>query len=199
MYRGERARYHYFQCLQLLLRIQIRKLMELWQLPQEFEVSPLPLILIDVLNHYQQIICRDTWAMHLSLLNPPPSTERYNHDKGEHSLEKHADIQDVKGEVPLKQEFVESELGHAQFGEDGTSSSSEDEIEGIPGMNELLQEAESDSSDEEDEATLPRQQPDKLTLRKEWQKEDSPAGNIAVLIHTCWVMRLPIIYKDITE
>lgn len=38
VYHGERARYHYFQCLQLLLRMQIAALTKIWKLPPEFEV-----------------------------------------------------------------------------------------------------------------------------------------------------------------
>lgn len=38
VYHGDRARYHYFQCLQLLLRMQITALTRLWELPPEFEV-----------------------------------------------------------------------------------------------------------------------------------------------------------------
>jgi RNA polymerase I-specific transcription initiation factor RRN7 len=36
---GERARYLYFQCQQLILRQQISTLIKLWDLPPEFEVS----------------------------------------------------------------------------------------------------------------------------------------------------------------
>lgn len=44
VYHGERARYLYFQCLQVLLRMQIETLVELWRLPAEFEVClPVPL------------------------------------------------------------------------------------------------------------------------------------------------------------
>jgi hypothetical protein len=39
VYHGERARFHYFQCLQLLLRKQIEAITELWHLPPEFEVG----------------------------------------------------------------------------------------------------------------------------------------------------------------
>ena len=39
VYHGDRARFHYFQCLQVLLRMQIAKLTKLWKLPPEFEVS----------------------------------------------------------------------------------------------------------------------------------------------------------------
>jgi hypothetical protein len=39
VYHGDRARYHYFQCLQLILRHQVKALVGLWKLPPEFEVS----------------------------------------------------------------------------------------------------------------------------------------------------------------
>jgi hypothetical protein len=39
VYHGERARFHYYQCLQLLLRKQIAALTALWNLPSEFEVG----------------------------------------------------------------------------------------------------------------------------------------------------------------
>ena len=38
MYHGARGRYHYFLCLQLLLRKQVAALTRLWELPPEFEV-----------------------------------------------------------------------------------------------------------------------------------------------------------------
>ena len=37
-YYGETARYHYFQCQQLILRLQVSALTKLWDLPPEFEV-----------------------------------------------------------------------------------------------------------------------------------------------------------------
>lgn len=41
VYHGERARFHYYQCLQLVLRKQIVALIALWDLPAEFEVGVL--------------------------------------------------------------------------------------------------------------------------------------------------------------
>lgn len=38
VYHGERARFHYFQCLQLILRMQVQALIKLWGLPKEYEV-----------------------------------------------------------------------------------------------------------------------------------------------------------------
>ena len=41
VYHGDRGRYHYYQCLQLLLRLQIKSLTAAWHLPPEFEVRSL--------------------------------------------------------------------------------------------------------------------------------------------------------------
>ncbi|TCD69659.1 hypothetical protein EIP91_006676 [Steccherinum ochraceum] len=60
LYHGDRARYHYFQCQQLILRMQIQNLITLWHLPPEFET-----------------VCRDIWALHLNLLPTPPPPEPY--------------------------------------------------------------------------------------------------------------------------
>ena len=39
VYHGARGRYHYFLCLQLILRHQIVALTKLWELPPEFDVE----------------------------------------------------------------------------------------------------------------------------------------------------------------
>lgn len=41
VYHGDRARFHYYQCLQLLFRKQVSALTALWNLPSEFEVCRL--------------------------------------------------------------------------------------------------------------------------------------------------------------
>lgn len=38
VYHGKQARYHYMECLQLMLRMQVVSLMRIWQLPPDFEV-----------------------------------------------------------------------------------------------------------------------------------------------------------------
>ena len=43
VYHGAKGRYHYFLCLQLILRHQIAALTKLWELPPEFEVKLFPL------------------------------------------------------------------------------------------------------------------------------------------------------------
>ncbi|KAJ3989701.1 hypothetical protein F5890DRAFT_1570321 [Lentinula detonsa] len=60
LYHGARGRYLYFQCQQLILRKQISALTTSWNLPKEFEM-----------------VCRDLWALHLSLLQDPPPSEPF--------------------------------------------------------------------------------------------------------------------------
>ncbi|KAF9076732.1 hypothetical protein BDP27DRAFT_1283456 [Rhodocollybia butyracea] len=60
LYHGSRGRYLYFQCQQLILRKQIAALTKLWDLSKEFEM-----------------VCRDLWALHLSLLPDPPPSEPF--------------------------------------------------------------------------------------------------------------------------
>ena len=45
VYHGARGRYHYFLCLQWLLRNQVGTLIKLWNLPPEFEVGIVSYIL----------------------------------------------------------------------------------------------------------------------------------------------------------
>lgn len=54
LYHGSMGRLLYFQCLQILLRMQVLALVKLWDLPSEFEV-----------------VCRDVWALNLCLLSQP--------------------------------------------------------------------------------------------------------------------------------
>ncbi|KAJ4481643.1 hypothetical protein C8J55DRAFT_535845 [Lentinula edodes] len=60
LYHGALGRYLYFQCQQLILRKQISALITLWNLPKEFEM-----------------VCKDLWALHLSLLQDPPPSEPF--------------------------------------------------------------------------------------------------------------------------
>ena len=79
MYHGERARFHYFQCLQLILRLQVTTLSKLWDLPPDFEVGMRIIFETpDGLMHFQTV-CREIWALHLSLLPNPPQPEPLLH------------------------------------------------------------------------------------------------------------------------
>ena len=39
-YHGRKTKYHYYQCRQLIFRQQVKKIIAIWKLPVQFEVSP---------------------------------------------------------------------------------------------------------------------------------------------------------------
>ncbi|KAI0686432.1 hypothetical protein BC835DRAFT_1288082 [Cytidiella melzeri] len=190
LYHGNRGRYHYFQCLQLVLRLQIKAVSEAWHLPSEFE-----------------IVCRDIWTLHLCLLPSPPPPEPYHHlvdqyggkkdIRNSRQQEQSFDSIDEKEEVP---ETKDSD-GQHDSGPDSSSSES-DEGELDDEMEKLLREnSEASSSDDGDEQlhTQPSAGSERGRSKKGQDTNkgyDSPAANLAVLMVACWTMRVPVIYKD---
>ncbi|KAL5508308.1 hypothetical protein ACEPAH_5927 [Sanghuangporus vaninii] len=194
LYHGDRARYHYFQCLQVLLRMQIAKLKELWKLPPDFE-----------------IVCRDTWALHLSLLSSPPPPEPLLHAQqhGDGDVQKPDFVQKAKSSLrkETKEDRNIDEAENVSESSDTDSSSAPDDggsDEGSPRMDDLMREAsevETSESDEEDRGRGPSHvQAKGISQRRtgmRWRgDDDSPAATICILVHSCWLMRIPVIYKD---
>ncbi|KAH9951607.1 hypothetical protein B0H21DRAFT_775794 [Amylocystis lapponica] len=181
LYHGDRARYHYFQCLQLILRMQVAALVELWELPSEFEV-----------------VCRDIWALHLHLLpNPPPAEPLY-------FARDEADMHQADGSAQARTatspDNSDGETGEKDSGKDlSASSSSESESEDDAEMEQLMREnSGSSSSSEEDADYNTNSIPRKEVVRKKrlHRQYDAPASNIAVLMVACWSLRLPVMYMD---
>lgn len=196
MYHGNRARYHYFQCLQLVLRHQIKALVDLWKLPPEFEVR-LSSLAHRILTGSSQIVCRDIWALHLSTLPHAISPEPLLHKQDE----------EAEPASPIKR-FSERELvhpGRSQDVKDGgsdpesiDSSSSEEEEEEDPELEALLEQLSPSSEDEDldlSSAAVKQTQPN----RRARGVYELPANNIAVLIVACWTLRIPITFRDFTK
>ncbi|KAM6495809.1 hypothetical protein JOM56_008515 [Amanita muscaria] len=111
IYHGSMGRLLYFQCLQILLRMQVSALVKLWDLPSEFEV-----------------VCRDVWALNLCLLSQPIHG---NTDEVEDTPTQASDTkaQNTDGEESDGNENdIDSELEQLLSG--NSDSSSEDENEG---------------------------------------------------------------------
>ncbi|KIJ56802.1 hypothetical protein M422DRAFT_149542 [Sphaerobolus stellatus SS14] len=170
LYHGARARYFYFECLQLLLRMQVKILIEEWGLPAEFET-----------------ICRDIWAMHLSLLPRPPVAEPYLYAK-ERGLDsdEHKDDSD-NGEATSSSSSSNSDS------DSGDEKGQEETM-----LADLLKAASESESSEEDEPPAEAKESKTTTKgpRRVRLRYEVPAGNIAVLMMACWTMRLPVMYKD---
>ncbi|KAG0692073.1 hypothetical protein DFH29DRAFT_1085014 [Suillus ampliporus] len=176
LYHGERARFHYYQCLQLVLRKQIAALIALWDLPPEFE-----------------IVCRDTWTLHLTLLPRPPPAEPYHHMREQKSND--SDAGDTK---PALENLEESRYDDDDDGggdRQSSSSSSEDED---PELVELLRENSEFSSSDEEKGHASQKQGVQPSYRF-IGTYDRPVNCIAVLVVACWAMRLPLMYKDLID
>ncbi|KZT12475.1 uncharacterized protein LAESUDRAFT_733156 [Laetiporus sulphureus 93-53] len=192
-YHGERARFHYFQCLQLILRMQIVALKKAWHLPPEYE-----------------IVCRDTWALHLSLLPNPPPAEPFHYAQEERLANSRTQIASDGEMNPPKdandgggessdQKHTEIEFETWEPPSFSSESSSEDEeLEEDPVMKELMKENSVTPSheDEFEDISRPRLSVKPAAKKVSQRSYDAPASNIAVLMVACWTLRLPVMYMD---
>ncbi|KAG6829602.1 hypothetical protein H0H92_004071 [Tricholoma furcatifolium] len=177
LYHGARGRYHYFECLQLLLRKQVATLIQLWALPPEFET-----------------ICRDIWALHLDLLPDPPTAEPWHF------------AQDLRNEDEKQQAGGDKSDGESDDDERQSDDEDEDDErkahEEDPELAELLRansdlEESSDSGGEDDGP--PKQKVNFRRRKRGRHVYEGPASTIAVLIVGCWTLRVPIICHDLTR
>ncbi|EIW82117.1 hypothetical protein CONPUDRAFT_54136 [Coniophora puteana RWD-64-598 SS2] len=193
VYHGDRARFLYFQCLQLLLRRQIVTLTSLWQLPHEFE-----------------LICRDVWSLYLDTLPRPPPAEPYHYRQD----------QTMGAETNITNDSAQGTKTTAQqpHPHADTSSSSEEEIDkrvseeeqeeagnvSDPELAALMREN-SAASSSEDEHDFPGQRVKDTsdTLRRKRSglvdPYDRPSATVAVLIVSLWMIRWPILYSDLIK
>ncbi|EKM59233.1 uncharacterized protein PHACADRAFT_87096 [Phanerochaete carnosa HHB-10118-sp] len=184
LYHGERGRFHYYQCLQLLLRLQAAALIRAWKLPPEYEV-----------------VCRDVWTLHLSLLPTPPTAEPYFHVQSQNGGQSAASGPQTAEEKPVqaKDELDSNDIDD----EDAKSTFSLSTEEGDDmDLEDLLREnsvaPSSASEDDDEDGSGPRVQQDQGQRKDKtaFRPFDSPAANIAILMLACWTLRLPVTYMD---
>lgn len=135
-----------------------------------------------------QIICRDLWALHLSLLSSPPSPEPLLHQQATHG-----DVGDHVSEEIDTQEKPPPDLPDP-------SSPQGDDIEDNADIDELLRELSESSSSEDNNDDDPGQArpiPDASGRKLEPFSRNGPASNIALLMVACWTLRLPVMYLDL--
>lgn len=146
-----------------------------------------------------QIICRDLWALHLSLLPSPPPPEPLLHKQATHGIasdgvSKSADSKKSQSRPTAddKKAVRTGEISPGQF-DANTSDDSEEDSE----MDELLLLFSESSLSEDDRDDESRQPHAKLEGRGQTFVPNGPASNIALLMVACWTLRLPIIYMDL--
>ena len=195
VYHGDRARYHYFQCLQLVLRHQIKALAELWKLPPEFEVRP-SLLILGFAIYSSQIVCRDIWALHLSTLPHAISPEPLLHKR------------DGEPEPPSPTEgFPERQLVDPgqpgdvkdEGSDSGSTNPSASEEGEDPELEALLEQLSASSSEDDDPDLSSAPIEHARSVRKARGKHELPANNVAVLILACWTLRVPVTFRDFTK
>ncbi|KAJ7276485.1 hypothetical protein B0H12DRAFT_1215015 [Mycena haematopus] len=191
LYHGNRGRYFYFQCLQLILRHQVAVLIERWALPPELVV-----------------VCRDLWALHLSLLRNPPPSEPYIATP-ESDTEKPKDENGADASAALLGRRGKS--SSPELEDPKTPSSDDDDENDVKQeetdheLDELLAEnsaSESSSSDSEDKIDGDKTNlmpPGKRKAKGGLSRFEQPANTIAVIVLACWTLRIPILYRDLTQ
>ena len=159
-------------------------------------------------SHKAQVICRDLWALHLSLLPGAPPAEPYFYVQTQYgggaTMPPAPNAVRPEAQTAAVDENPRDDADHTET--DGnssksSSSSSSDDEEDME-MDRLLREnsigPSSDEEDEDDDSTRPRSEAQSQTRKAKhaYWPYDSPAANIAVLMLACWTLRLPVMYMD---
>ncbi|KAF5390663.1 hypothetical protein D9757_002714 [Collybiopsis confluens] len=191
LYHGSNGRYLYFQCQQLILRKQVAFLAKLWDLPQEFEM-----------------VCRDLWALHLSLLPDPPPSEPYFDNASTPN-----DLSKVEGENPGKRHSrspsPETQPTGPNISDSVSSTPSDDnsdseERDQDPELAEFMRENSESDGDDNDDDDVGEIGDDKDSYEGKGQARgrrghnmyEKPTNNLAVLIVALWTLRIPVILVE---
>ncbi|KAL9712889.1 hypothetical protein Ac2012v2_004129 [Leucoagaricus gongylophorus] len=187
LYHGARGRYHYFLCQQHLLRMQVEAITKLWNLPPEFE-----------------IVCRDIWSLHLSLMRDTPPPEPWLHLQEQENRDRNQSQgnlmhQAANANTPDNTtEPLESSVDNGGDQEDATEEG-KSETDDNPEMEELLrQNSEISSSSDEDDPDDPALISERIHMdERRWTRMAAgPASALAVIMVGLWQLRIPVMYKD---
>ena len=146
------------------------------------------------------------WTMHLSLLPEPPSAEPLDY------LQDAATLKDSGTGSPVvltpgkkshgggpddstdDEDIADNPEGRNDEQDSSSSSSSESEEDNE--LSRMMREPSDYSSSSDEDSQESKAQPTPSKKRRLHDLYDSPAGNISVLIVSCWTLRLPIMYMD---
>ncbi|KAG9018840.1 hypothetical protein FRB90_009127 [Tulasnella sp. 427] len=209
---GPKARYFYIQTQQLILRLQVQALVKLWQLPDvEFET-----VCRDVWAYHLLLLPEPVVAAPIVSKSGGEKLEvddGAKDDEGFFSYIENAGEANRKAgnqsgpSVPNGSNKVEESDQSPSTSE---SSSESDEtkdpsaskinrpLDPDPELAKLLREisdseTESNSSESESEGTQKRRERAIFGAKGIY---GAPAANIAVLMVACWMLRIPVIYRD---
>lgn len=181
--------------------MQVVALTRLWELPPEFEVRLRRCQPIGSTLTLEQIVCRDIWTLHLSLLPDPLPAEPLH--SAEPATEVPSTHKDGEKSPPAGGSGDEAEDENTVRGSNSetSSSSSDDEDDEDPQMAELMRQAEESPSSSEDDDEQGGDAHKKVPAHRKkksrfGRKYDMPVNNLVVHVLACWTLRLPVTYMD---
>ncbi|KAK7060571.1 hypothetical protein VNI00_001337 [Paramarasmius palmivorus] len=149
-----------------------------------------------------EMVCRDIWALHLSLLPDPPPAEPYYHAQRDvHADTEHANEASKNRTSPIPDNVDRPPSPGSSSSDDeddkDRKSSGAGQEEEDPEMAELLrQNSESEGEDENEDGQTAQNAVPGMARRRTRVAYEGPANNLAVLMLACWTMRVPILYRD---
>ncbi|THV08460.1 hypothetical protein K435DRAFT_824947 [Dendrothele bispora CBS 962.96] len=185
LYHGAQGRYLYFQCQQFILRKQIAAVTRLWKLPPEFEM-----------------VCRDIWTLHLSMLSDPvpenPSMELESEEKKDE--EQSTSPRSTSGLNARRKLSPSSPSGSpSPSGDSEDDERKENDDEEDPLLADLMRQNSETSSQEESGDEQPIAGPAKIARTRGYSRHEGPAMNLAVLMVALWTMKIPVLYRDFAK
>jgi RNA polymerase I-specific transcription initiation factor RRN7 len=151
-----------------------------------------------------QVVCRDLWALHLTLLPSPPPAEPYFHAQEVGGAKQGSSAtRKSQGDVNTPRESGDEEDKDGGNGSSSSDNESREEEEDQE-LAALLREnsessSSSDSEDGEGEITkgnVRKHKPPGKRKKKQSGTQEVLASTVAVLMLACWTMRIPVIYMD---
>ena len=189
--------------------------------PQNAAAPTICAVLWPALIVPHQTVCREIWALNLSLLPTPPVPEPLLHLQdtlGENRASRASQKLGADADEPLhaanEGDTEEDHSDSHQSDEDkrkgdasssSSSGSDEDDSERDEELEELMREnSETPSSDEDevdDDSERKRKATDTSTRKKRrtFGEYDTLTSTVAVLTVACWTLRLPLMYVDLTR
>ncbi|KAE9389637.1 hypothetical protein BT96DRAFT_866263, partial [Gymnopus androsaceus JB14] len=217
LYHGSRGRYLYFQCQQLILRKQIAALTRLWNLPKEFEMACRDLWALHL------SLLSDPPPSE-PFFDPSParsSTLKQEHGRSHsrtrtktrpHSPETRPNSplpsdspssSSSSSEEADSENQIDSDEAEEGGDEDGGKDTRKEEEED-PELAELMRENSESEDDDDEEDELDDSGKNSKGAQESRRKRghsayEGPANNLAVLMVACWMLRIPVMYRDLTQ
>jgi len=149
-----------------------------------------------------QTVCRDLWALHLSLLPDPPPAEPYLHAQENVGAER-GDPQEEGEQTPSSEGLPlrldsDQEAGSGDESDRNEDGENNDEEEEDSELEALMRENSDLSSSSDEDETQGKALPKKGRRKGRWI-EESPVSTVGVLVLGCWTLRIPVMYRDFTR